>query len=237
MLKRSLALAAAVCLALPSASFAAAAAAAAPQPDPNAFAKAAAADGLTCALGPQSLVLRQDTADAWIVEIRCDGGVDDGRIGVFPKKAGDQPMVYNCAKAKLAGLSCVITKESVAFPSLTADIKKFDYSSLCKVAESRLMGLSPNRKTVYLEVRCDDTNLPGEVLQYDAATLKPTVLVSCDDAQELGGGCRIAGAVKNQRAIAGNGMTAAMGNGTASNVSGGATPLTQSRGLVPFPVP
>lgn len=231
MFKRSIALAATVCLAMASAGVTAAAE---PQPDLNAFAKAVAADGLTCPLGPQSLVLQQSTAERWVIEFRCDGGVDDGRIGVFPKKPGGQQIIYNCAKAKLAGLSCLVTKESVAFPSLTADIKKFDYSSYCKVVESRLMGVSPNRKTAYLEVRCDDTNFPGQVLQYDLATLKATQLISCDDAQELGGGCRIPGAVKHERAIAGAGMTAAMGSGTASNI-GGPTSVTQSRGMVPFP--
>lgn len=232
MFKRSLALAAVALLTLPSASFAAAAE---PQPDLDAFAKAVAADGMTCPLGPQSLILQQNTADRWVIEFRCDGGVDDGRIGVFPKKPGGQQMIYNCAKAKIAGLSCLATKESVAFPSLNADIRKFDYSSYCKVTESRLMGISPNRKTAYLEVKCDDLNLPGEVLQYDLATLKPAQLVSCDDAQELGGGCRIPGSVKHVRAIAGNGMTATLSGAPNSNLSNNGESLINSRGMVPFP--
>lgn len=207
MLKLSLALAAAMALVVPSAGFAADAD---PQPDLDAFQKAVVADGLTCQLGSDSLILRENSADRWVIEFRCATD-NDGRLGVFPKKPGGQQIIYNCAKAKIANMSCAKTDEKIAFPTITADIKKFEYSSLCKVAQTRLMGVSSDRKISYLEVKCDDTGLSGQVLQYDAATLKPMASVSCDDATTLAGGCRIPGAVKNQKGVGSQGQSGVAG--------------------------
>lgn len=119
-----------------------------------------------------------------IVEMACSNRPDGG-VGVFGGP-NDKPVVYDCARAPIAGYRCSFTKlDTNSYSAVTADLKKAGKDS-CTVSNARIIGKSA-KGTTYMEVACSD-GLKGYVLEY-TADLKPVEAIGC----AFSGQCKLPG--------------------------------------------
>lgn len=125
-----------------------------------------------------------------VVELQCSNRPDGG-VAVFD--ADGNGKVANCVVSLLDGRKCSFSEQSAAFPAVTADLKSMGKST-CTVSEARPIGRTAAGDG-YLEVGCSD-GLPGWVLVYGAGSSKPKEVLSCKQASNVGGGCKIASNVR-----------------------------------------
>jgi hypothetical protein len=109
-----------------------------------------------------------------IVEMACSNRPDGG-VGVFGGP-NEKPIVYDCARAPIAGYRCSFTKLDVnSYGSVTADLKKMGKAD-CAVSNARVIGKTA-KGTTYMEVACAD-GLKGYVMEY-SADLTPVNTTGC----------------------------------------------------------
>jgi len=119
-----------------------------------------------------------------IVEMACANRADGG-VGVFGGP-NEKPIVYDCARAPIAGYRCSFTKlDANSYSAVTADLKATGKAS-CAVSNSRIIGKTA-KGTTYMEVACAD-GLKGYVIEY-AADLKPIESIGC----AFSGQCKLPG--------------------------------------------
>ncbi|MFT4253685.1 MAG: hypothetical protein QM608_14515 [Caulobacter sp.] len=125
-----------------------------------------------------------------VVELKCSNRPDGG-IGVF---SPTENRVYDCVSSEMNGYRCSYTKQDVVFPRLWADLKSYGKGS-CEVSGARIIGRTETNG--FVEVACAD-GLPGWVLAYplNQSTPKPSELLSCLQAKDVGGGCKLPTNVK-----------------------------------------
>jgi hypothetical protein len=109
-----------------------------------------------------------------VVEMACSNRPDGG-VGVFGGP-GVKPLVYDCARAPVAGYRCSFTKPDLAFPLVTADLRKMGKNE-CTVSATRYIGKT-TKGTGYLEVGCSD-GLKGYILEYAPSPLAPVGVIGC----------------------------------------------------------
>jgi hypothetical protein len=109
-----------------------------------------------------------------VVEMAC-ANRPDGGVGVFGGP-NDKPIVYDCARAQIAGYRCSFTKPEASYNLVTADLKKLGKNE-CEVSNSRIIGKTA-KGTTYMEVACSD-GLKGYILEYTAEPLNPIAVVGC----------------------------------------------------------
>src|SRR6185369_2298192 len=93
----------------------------------------------------------------------------------------------NCAVSEAQGYRCSFTGKALAFPKVTADLKSQGKTE-CTVSDSRAMDKRTETAN-YLEVACSD-GLPGWVIGYAPGKSKPVEVLSCLQAEGLGG-CKL----------------------------------------------
>lgn len=118
-----------------------------------------------------------------VVELQCKNRPDGG-IAVFTANGGK---VYNCVLAELEGFRCSFTKKDLVYPKLTAALKDFGKGS-CVVSDARIIGKTTDEG--FVEVACSD-GLPGWVIGYPNGGDNPKELLSCLQAANIGGGCKL----------------------------------------------
>lgn len=119
-----------------------------------------------------------------IVEMACSNRPDGG-VGVFGGP-NEKPIVYDCARAPIAGYRCSFTKlDANSYGAVTADLKATGKAS-CAVSNTRIIGKTA-KGTTYMEVACAD-GLKGYVIEY-AADLKPIESIGC----AFSGQCKLPG--------------------------------------------
>ena len=118
-----------------------------------------------------------------VVELQCKDRPDGG-IGIFTAGGG---IVYNCVLAELEGYRCSFTKKEVVYPKLTAALRSLGKDS-CTVSEARSIGKTPDEG--FVEIACAD-GLPGWVIGYPNGSDKPKEVLSCLQAANVGGGCKL----------------------------------------------
>jgi hypothetical protein len=124
-----------------------------------------------------------------VVELQCSNR-PDGAIGVFASPASSS-VVYDCARAQIAGYRCVITKADAANKYLTEDLKKLGKTT-CEVKSSRLLGKTA-KGTAFLEVNCTD-GLAGYMIEYAVdPRVNATGVTGCAFAKGIAGGCKLPG--------------------------------------------
>ncbi len=109
-----------------------------------------------------------------VVEMAC-GNRPDGGVGVFGGP-GVKPIVYDCARAPMAGYRCSFSKPEAAYSIVTGDLRKMGKNE-CAVSSSRYIGKT-TKNTHYLEVGCSD-GLKGYILEYTIAPLAPVGVIGC----------------------------------------------------------
>lgn len=150
------------------------------------YASLAAKAGYKCALEKYGVF--NAPAGKEIIELKCTDR-PDGAIAIFDAKGGN---VFNCAVAEAQGYRCNYSTKETGYAAVTGDLKKLGKSD-CTVSGAR--GMEKKTDTAnYLEVACSD-GLPGWVIGYAAGTSKPTEVLSCLQAQGLGG-CKLPTNVK-----------------------------------------
>ncbi|MDP1600506.1 hypothetical protein [Phenylobacterium sp.] len=120
-----------------------------------------------------------------IVEMACSNRPDGG-VGVFGGP-NDKPIVYDCARAPIAGYRCSFTKPEVGLALVTADLKKLGKNE-CTVSNSRIIGKTA-KGTTYMEVACSD-GLKGYIIEY-SADLTPLTTTGCAFSKD----CKLPGNV------------------------------------------
>lgn len=119
-----------------------------------------------------------------VIELQCSNRPDGG-IGVFTAQGGK---VYNCIHAELEGYRCSFSKKDAILPKLTANLKTLGKSQ-CVVSDARVVGKTANEG--FVEVACSD-GLPGWVIGYPTGSEAPQEVLSCTQASNIGGGCKLA---------------------------------------------
>jgi hypothetical protein len=118
-----------------------------------------------------------------VIELQCSDRPDGG-IGVFTAAGGK---VFNCVLAEIEGYRCSFTKKDVVYPKLTASLKALGKGS-CTVSDARIIGKTADEG--FVEVACSD-GLPGWVIGYPIGGDQPKELLSCMQASNVGGGCKL----------------------------------------------
>ncbi|KRB52088.1 hypothetical protein [Phenylobacterium sp. Root700] len=108
-----------------------------------------------------------------IVEMACSNRPDGG-VGIFGGP-NDKPIVYDCARAPIAGYRCSFTKPEAGYSLVTGDLKKLGKNE-CTVSNSRIIGKTA-KGTTYMEVACSD-GLKGYIIEY-GADLSPLTTTGC----------------------------------------------------------
>ncbi|MBB3891336.1 hypothetical protein GGQ61_002053 [Phenylobacterium haematophilum] len=136
------------------------------------YTKLAKAAGFNCDVSKYAPFPSANNKD--IVEMACSNRPDGG-VGVFGGP-NDKPIVYDCARAPIAGYRCSFTKlDANSYGSVTADLKKLGKPD-CAVSNARVIGKTA-KGTTYLEVACAD-GLKGYVMEY-SADLTPLSTTGC----------------------------------------------------------
>lgn len=148
------------------------------------YSRLAAKAGFNCTVTQYAMF--PSKAREEVVELKCSNRPDGG-VAVFD--ADGNGRVSNCVLSLLDGRKCSFSDQSAAFPAVTADLKSMGKST-CTVSEARPIGRTAAGDG-FLEVGCSD-GLPGWVLVYGAGQLKPKEVLSCKQAANIGGGCKIA---------------------------------------------
>jgi hypothetical protein len=129
-----------------------------------------------------------------VVELTCSNR-PDGAIAIFPASSSEAGVIYDCAHSELMSYRCSLSKESAAYPKLTADLRGLGKTS-CVVSNARTVGVTAD-KNGYIEVGCAD-GLPGYMIEYSMSPLAAKSTLVCAQAKGIGGGCKLAGnEVKN----------------------------------------
>lgn len=118
-----------------------------------------------------------------VVELQCKNRADGG-VAVFTGNGGK---VYNCVMAELEGYRCSFTKKDAVYPKLSAALDTLGKGS-CEVSDARIVGKSTDEG--FVEVACAD-GLPGWVIGYPNGSETPKELLSCLQAANIGGGCKL----------------------------------------------
>ncbi|HEY9236050.1 MULTISPECIES: hypothetical protein [Phenylobacterium] len=121
-----------------------------------------------------------------VVEMACSNR-PDGAVGVFGGP-NDKPMVYDCARAPIAGYRCSFTKlDAKSYGLVTADLKKLGKAA-CDVSNARVIGKTA-KGTTYMEVACAD-GLKGYIIEYQT-DLTPVATTGCAFSKD----CKLPGNV------------------------------------------
>jgi len=143
--------------------------------------------GFDCAVGKYAPLPSPAGKD--VVELQCSNR-PDGAIGVFANPASSS-VVYDCARAQIAGYRCVITKSDAANKYLTEDLKKLGKTT-CDVKSSRVLGKTA-KGTAFVEVNCAD-GLAGYMIEYAIEPkINATGVTGCAFAKGIAGGCKLPG--------------------------------------------
>ncbi|HEX6860643.1 MAG TPA: hypothetical protein VF138_10650 [Caulobacteraceae bacterium] len=118
-----------------------------------------------------------------VIELACSDRPDGG-IGIFTASSGT---VYDCVRAELEGYRCSFTKKDLVYPKMSADLDKLGKGS-CQVSEARAVGKTTDEG--FVEVACAD-GLPGWVIGYPNNSSQPKEVLSCLQAANIGGGCKL----------------------------------------------
>ncbi len=149
------------------------------------YSRLAAKAGFNCAVEKYALfparVARQE-----VVELKCSDR-PDGAVAVFD--AVGPGRIYNCILAEVQGYRCTFSPKEAAMPKLSADLSGLGKSS-CVVSDARVIGKS-DAGDGYVEVACAD-GLPGWVMVYPTTANSPREVLSCRQASNVGGGCKLA---------------------------------------------
>jgi len=129
-------------------------------------------------------ILPSPRASQEVIELKCSDRPDGG-IAIFE---GAKNIVLNCAVSEAQGYRCSFSKKDLAFAKVTADLKTLGKSD-CVVSDSRAMDKRTETAN-FLEVACAD-GLPGWVIGYAPLSTKPVEVLSCLQAESLGG-CKLA---------------------------------------------
>lgn len=128
--------------------------------------------------------------DKEVVELACKNRAD-GAVGIFPTAANVKPQILDCVRSQLAGYRCSFSKQDAVYPKLTNSLKAMGKNS-CTVSNTNPIGRAENSE--FLEVACSD-GLPGWVFEYTVGVDAPKSLLSCTQAKNIGGGCKLPGNV------------------------------------------
>lgn len=110
-----------------------------------------------------------------VVELACSNRPDGG-VGVFGGP-NDKPVVYDCARAPIAGYRCSFTKPEATLKLVTADLKAQGKNE-CDVSATRIIGKTA-KGTTFMEVACSD-GLKGYIIEYQATpTVSPIGVIGC----------------------------------------------------------
>ena len=146
------------------------------------YTKLATKAGYPCDVGKYAPL--PTTGAKEVIELQCKDRPDGG-IGIFTANGGK---VYNCVLAELEGYRCSFSKKDAVYPKLTAQLKSLGKGS-CTVSDARVIGKTADEG--FVELACAD-GLPGWVLGYPADSDTPKEVLSCLQAANIGGGCRLA---------------------------------------------
>lgn len=119
-----------------------------------------------------------------VVELACKDG--SSAIGIFPPTGKGE--VLDCGRALAAGYKCSLGKPDAGYAALTADLKKFNATTTCKVSNSRLAAKTA-KGTVLVEVACAD-GYKGYMIEYNTT---PTVAAVAATGCNFIGGCKLPG--------------------------------------------
>jgi hypothetical protein len=118
-----------------------------------------------------------------VVELVCK----DGTGQILMSQVGQKSVAIDCGRAPVAGYKCSMSKPEMAYSSLTADLKKFNFNS-CDVSNSRVVGKT-EKGTTYVEVACAD-KLKGYMIEYQSTPAVSAVnAIGCAFA----GNCKLPG--------------------------------------------
>jgi len=145
------------------------------------YTKLATKAGYPCNVGKYAPL--PTTGAKEVIEMQCTDRPDGG-IGIFTASGGK---VYNCVLAELEGYRCSFSKKDAVYPKLTAQLKSLGKGS-CTVSDARVIGKSADEG--FVELACSD-GLPGWVLGYPEGSDTPKEVLSCLQAANIGGGCRL----------------------------------------------
>jgi hypothetical protein len=155
------------------------------------YSKLAAKAGFQCQVSGYA-PLPSGASNREVVELACSNR-PDGAIGVFGATESDPAEIYDCAHSELQGYRCGLTKASVAYGSLTNDLKALGKTT-CQVSNARTVGVTEDKRG-YIEVACAD-GLQGYMIEYSLSPLKPKAPLVCSEAKGISGGCTLPGNTK-----------------------------------------
>lgn len=138
--------------------------------------------GFPCKVEKYGILPSQRAAQE-VVELKCSDR-PDGAIAIFD---GSSSTILNCAVSEAQGYRCSFTSKTLAFAKVTADLKTLGKTE-CTVSDSRAMDKRTETAN-FLEVACSD-GLPGWVVGYAPGSTKPKEVLSCLQAEDLGG-CKL----------------------------------------------
>lgn len=149
------------------------------------YTKLAKAAGYDCAVAKYGTLTGPPGMD--VVELQCSNR-PDGAIAMFGRDAASSK-VYNCVDAEINGFRCSFTKFEPLYTKLSAGLKTVKPDTTCQVSEARVIGATADEG--FVELACSD-GLSGYVMGVNKADLKPKEALTCTQAKNIGGGCKLA---------------------------------------------
>jgi hypothetical protein len=110
-----------------------------------------------------------------VVEMAC-GNRPDGAVGIFGGPT-DTTLIYDCARAPIAGYRCSFSKPETGYKAVTADLKALGKDQ-CNVSNVRVVGKTA-KGTTFLETTCTGAEGKGYIIEYTAEPLKAIGAINC----------------------------------------------------------
>jgi hypothetical protein len=150
------------------------------------YGREVAAAGFLCQVSDY-LVHAKRSDGAQAVELAC-ADRPAGAVAFFP--ATGPAVVIDCAHVQLMGYDCRLSRASVAYPALTADLRALGRTT-CAVSDARAVGVTADHHA-FAEVACDD-GLQGFMIEYRLNPIAPLQATVCAEAARVGSGCALPG--------------------------------------------
>jgi hypothetical protein len=120
-----------------------------------------------------------------VVELACNNHAD-GAFALLPVDTGQKGEYFNCARAELRGLKCVLTPPEATYAKLSSEISAA--GKTCQVSGARSVGKATDGAE-FVETTCSGG--PGVMLEYAPNSETVKTVTPCAQAAGIGGGCKL----------------------------------------------
>ena len=141
--------------------------------------------GYSCDVKGYRSLGQEQSSKREVVELACNDH-PDGAFALLPVDAGQKGEYFNCVRAELRGLKCVLTPSEATYAKISSEITAAGKS--CQVSNARAVGKTTDGSE-YVEVAC--TGASGGMVEYVPDSEKVKALTPCAQAAGVGGGCKL----------------------------------------------